>query len=75
MNRMNTAVKRSIYGCTGLGLMVRYDPRLEYVDVYVLNVFRFYVRSLVDRNTYIKYDGYNTVTTVHEIEYMEFLGS
>ena len=56
--------------CTGLGLTVRYDPRLETIVVYVLNVFRYYERSLVERNTYIKYDGYNTVTTVCKIQYM-----
>ena len=60
--------------CTGLGLTVWYDQLVETIVVYVPNVFRYYVRSLVERNTYIKYDGYNTVTTVHEIQYMEFWG-
>jgi hypothetical protein len=58
--------------CTGLGLMVLYDPLVETIVVYVLNVFRYYVRSLVERNAYIKYDGYNTVITVYKIQYMEF---
>ena len=58
--------------CTGLGLTVRYDQLVETIVVYVLNVFRYYVRSLVERNTYIKYDGYNAVIMVCKIQYMEF---
>ena len=57
---------------TGLGLTVRYDQLVETIVVYLLNVFRYYVHSLVERNTYIKYDGYNAVIMVCKIQYMEF---
>ena len=41
--------------------------------MYVPNVFRYYVRRLVERNTYTKYDGYNAVITVCKIQYMGLL--
>ena len=58
--------------CTGSGLTVWYDQLVETIVVYVLNVFRNYVHSLVERNTYIKYDGYNAVIMVCKVQYMKF---
>ena len=51
-----------------------YDQLVEITVVYVLNVFRYYVRSLMERNTYTKYDGYNAVITIRKVQYMGSFG-
>ena len=51
-----------------------YNQPVETTVVYVLNVFRYYVRSLMERNTYTKYDGYNAVITIRKVQYMGSFG-